>query len=61
MNIYTVRAIILAVYSTFNKPVVALRYIYAEIFLVTAGSMEIQPSFISSMWTELKIAYFVME
>ncbi len=32
----SIGAIILAVYSTFNKPCVALRYIYAEIFFVTA-------------------------
>jgi len=32
-------AIILAIASTFHKPTVAIRYIYAEIFLITAGSM----------------------
>ena len=31
--------ILLAVASTFHKPAVAIRYIYAEIFLITAGSM----------------------
>lgn len=35
----SIAAIVLAVASTFNKPTVAIRYIYAEIFLVTAGSM----------------------
>jgi geranylgeranylglycerol-phosphate geranylgeranyltransferase len=35
----SIGAIILAVFSTFNKPVVALRYIYIEIFLITSGSM----------------------
>jgi geranylgeranylglycerol-phosphate geranylgeranyltransferase len=34
-----IAAIILAVASTFNKPAVAIRYIYAEVFLITAGSM----------------------
>ena len=35
----SVGAIILAIASTFNKPVTAIRYIYAEVFLITAGSM----------------------
>ena len=35
----SIGAIILAVSSAFNKPVMAVRYIYAEIFLVTSGSM----------------------
>ncbi|MFI4911713.1 MAG: UbiA family prenyltransferase [Sedimentisphaeraceae bacterium JB056] len=32
-------AIILAVLSTFRKPEIAIRFIYAEIFIITAGSM----------------------
>lgn len=42
MQIYLVAsviAIILAIASTFSKPAVAIRYIYAEIFLITAGAM----------------------
>ncbi len=35
----SIAAIILAIASTFHKPSVAIRYIYAEIFLITAGSM----------------------
>jgi 4-hydroxybenzoate polyprenyltransferase len=35
----SIAAIILAIASTFHKPAVAIRYIYAEIFLITAGSM----------------------
>jgi len=35
----SIGAIILAVFSTFNKPAVAIRYIYMEIFLITVGSM----------------------
>ena len=35
----SIMAIILAVLSTFNKPATAIKYIYAEIFLITAGSM----------------------
>lgn len=35
----SIAAIILAIISTFHKPAVAIRYIYAEIFLITAGSM----------------------
>jgi 4-hydroxybenzoate polyprenyltransferase len=32
-------AIILAIASTFQKPSVAIRYIYTDIFIITAGSM----------------------
>ena len=35
----SIMAIVLAVLSTFNKPATAIKYIYAEIFLITAGSM----------------------
>ena len=35
----SIAAVILAIISTFKKPTVAIHYIYAEIFLVTAGSM----------------------
>jgi len=35
----SIGAIILAMFSTFNKPAMAIRYIYIEIFLITAGSM----------------------
>ena len=35
----SIGAIILAIISTFKKPAVAIRYVYAEIFLVTFGSM----------------------
>lgn len=37
--IASIVAIILAIASIFHKPAVAIRYIYAEIFLITAGSM----------------------
>ena len=32
-------AIALAIASIFNKPTVAIRYVYTEIFIITAGSM----------------------
>ena len=35
----SIAAIVLAVLSTFNRPGAAIRYVYAEVFLVTAGSM----------------------
>ncbi len=35
----SIAAILLAIISTFNKPVVAVRYIYVAVFLVTAGAM----------------------
>ena len=35
----SIAAIILAIASTFHKPAVAIRCVYAEIFLITAGSM----------------------
>ncbi|MGM0490454.1 MAG: UbiA family prenyltransferase [Planctomycetota bacterium] len=35
----SVAAILLAVLSTFRQPAAAMRYIYGEIFLVTAGSL----------------------
>ncbi|MFW6170335.1 MAG: UbiA family prenyltransferase [Planctomycetota bacterium] len=35
----SVAAILLAVSSTFRKPAAAMRYVYGEIFLITAGSL----------------------
>lgn len=35
----SIGAIILAIFSTFKTPAIAIRYIYIEIFLITAGSM----------------------
>ena len=35
----SIGAIILAIFSTFKIPAIAIRYIYIEIFLITAGSM----------------------
>lgn len=35
----SIAAIILTIASTFHKPAVAIRYVYVEIFLITAGSM----------------------
>lgn len=35
----SVMAIVLAIISTFNKPAIAIRYIYAEVFLITLGSL----------------------
>jgi len=34
-----IAAVVLAVVSTFNKPAVAIRYVYAEIFVVTFSSL----------------------
>ncbi len=41
-EIYLVTSIVaavLAITSTFHKPAIAIRYIYAEVFLITAGSL----------------------
>ena len=35
----SITAIVLATVSTFHKPAFAIRYVYAEILLITAGSM----------------------
>ncbi len=37
--IASIGAVILAVCAAFNKPAFAIRYVYAEVFLVTAGSL----------------------